>query len=182
MSLKESMAYLKKVSILYVEDDKNIRDELVLFLQSRVRELFVATNGNDGYDLYVEKKPDIIISDVQMPKMNGIEMAKLIKKDDKFSNIIIVTAFNEAELMYESIEFGISAYLTKPLDLQRLVETVGKIAKNILLEDENKKSLELIKQYKEVEDISLNQDISDTQKLEDLNSKIAQIRQNKKEQ
>lgn len=150
--MKELFKYLKDIRVLYVEDEPSIREELEFFLNKIVKELYVASNGEEGFEKYKEHKPDLVITDLQMPKLDGIEMGKLIKEFDNDAKIIVLTAYNDSNYLFEAIKLNISNYLTKPLDLQLLVETLVSTAKTINLEKENKKLLNTFEQYKSIVD------------------------------
>ena len=121
---KDFFYNLKKLSLLYVEDDDNTREELEYFLQNKVEKLYVAKNGQEGLEFFKEYKPDLIITDVQMPIMSGTKMIKLIKEINPLIPIVIITAFNDAEHLFEAIKLNVSNYLTKPLNLFALSEVL----------------------------------------------------------
>lgn len=146
--------YLKKTSVLYVEDDDNTREELEFFLQKKVNKLFVAKNGQEGFDFFEQNRPDLIITDIQMPVLNGIKMIQKIKEIDSNIPIIIITAFNDTDYLFEAIKLKVTSYLTKPLNLYSLSETLSTISKNINLEKENKEIYNSLKQYKDIVDES----------------------------
>ena len=144
--------YLKKITLLYVEDDDSTREELEFFLQNKVNKLFVAKNGQEGLDTFEKNRPDLIITDIQMPIMNGIQMIKKIKEIDPNVPIVIITAFNDTDYLFEAIKLKVTNYLTKPLNLFSLSETLATIAKNVNLEKENKEIYNTLKQYKDIVD------------------------------
>ena len=149
---KDFFCYLKKLSLLYVEDDENTREELEYFLQNKVKNLYVAKNGQEGFDLFEKHQPDLIITDIQMPVMTGTKMIKLIKQINSTIPIIIITAFNDTDYLFEAIKLNVTNYLTKPLNLFALSEVLASIAKNINLENENKEIYNSLKQYKDIVD------------------------------
>lgn len=149
---KDFFRYLKKLSLLYVEDDENTREELEYFLQNKVKNLYVAKNGQEGFDLFEKHQPDLIITDIQMPVMTGTKMIKLIKQINSTIPIIIITAFNDTDYLFEAIKLNVTNYLTKPLNLFALSEVLASIAKNINLENENKEIYNSLKQYKDIVD------------------------------
>lgn len=149
---KDFFRYLKKLSLLYVEDDENTREELEYFLQNKVKNLYVAKNGQEGFDLFEKHQPDLIITDIQMPVMTGTKMIKLIKQINSTIPIVIITAFNDADYLFEAIKLNVTSYLTKPLNLFALSEVLANIAKNINLENENKEIYNSLKQYKDIVD------------------------------
>lgn len=78
--MKDLFAHLNNLDILYVEDDDSTREELEYFLSTKVNNLYVGKNGQEGYDLFISENPDLIITDIQMPVLNGIEMLKKSEK------------------------------------------------------------------------------------------------------
>ncbi|MBS4096972.1 MAG: SpoIIE family protein phosphatase [Sulfuricella sp.] len=119
---------LKNFSLLYVEDDDNIREQLEQFLRRRVKEFHVAANGAEGLAAYREHKPDMIISDILMPEMTGLEMAERIKAEDPEVPIILTTAFNETDYFLKAIQIGIDNYVLKPVDTGMLQRALDKSA------------------------------------------------------
>lgn len=127
------MTRTNDVSILYVEDDAAIRENLLVFLKRRFGKVWQAENGLDGLSLYLERLPDIVMTDIRMPIMDGLAMTRGILKQNSKAPIIITSAHNETDDLLEAIELGISHYLLKPLDtvkmeasLQHCVELVRK--------------------------------------------------------
>jgi len=116
--------FLSQATLLYVEDEDAIRDFLETRLSRKVKKLYVAVNGEDGYEKYCEHKPDIILTDVTMPKLNGIEMAKKIKQINKNIPIVIMSAHSDTSYLLQAIELGISGYLLKPVDKTKLFDTL----------------------------------------------------------
>lgn len=120
---------LKHFSLLYVEDDDNIREQLEQFLRRRVKEFFVAVDGAKGLEAYFEHKPDMIVSDILMPEMTGLEMAEKIKADNPEVPIIVTTAFNETDYFLKAIQIGIDNYVLKPVDTEMLQRALDKSAR-----------------------------------------------------
>jgi len=129
---------LNTLSVLYVEDEPDIRALLQRALERKVNKLYVAIDGVDGFELFEKHRPDIILTDIKMPKMSGIEMAKRIKKIDKEVPIIVLSAHSETNYFLEAIEHGISGYLLKPLDKQKLYDILEDNAKIVLFGREKK--------------------------------------------
>lgn len=144
--------YLKKTTVLYVEDDDSTREELEYFLEKKVYKLIVAKNGQEGLELYNKHNPDLIVTDIQMPVMNGIKMIKSLKEINPNLPIVIITAFNDTDYLFEAIKLNVTGYLTKPLNLYALSETLFTISKNIFLDKENKEIYNTLKQYKDIVD------------------------------
>lgn len=121
----------KDFSILYIEDDKGIRDINFSMFKRIFKEAYEAENGEIGYQLYIDKKPDIIVTDIKMPKLNGLELAKRIRKKDNKTKIIITTAFNDEKYLLESIELNLERYLIKPLTKRNLFPALEKAISQI---------------------------------------------------
>lgn len=128
--------YLSQSTLLYVEDDEAIRDFLSTRLSRRVKKLYTAVDGEDGYEKYCEYQPDIILTDVTMPKLNGIDMSRKIKETNKDIPIVIMSAHSDTSYLLEVIELGISGYLLKPVDKLKLFDTLESNIKTIFLERE----------------------------------------------
>lgn len=119
----------EKLILLYVEDEENIREEMVEILELDFENIYVAKNGQEGLAMYKEYKPDLIISDVQMPFLDGITMSKEILALDSSVKIILTTAFNENTFTDDAKEIGIQEYINKPVDLNKLFESINRCIK-----------------------------------------------------
>lgn len=135
---------LKKISLLYVEDDESIRPTLARVLERKVNKLYVASDGQEGYDMFLDFNPDIILTDIKMPRLTGIEMARKIKEHNKNIPIIVTSAHSEAGFFLEAIELGIDAYLLKPIDRSKLLSTLETNAKITLYEREKEQQQKLL--------------------------------------
>jgi len=130
------MDKLSQIKVLYVEDDEFIRDELSETLEFDVGELIVASDGEEGLEKFKKHSPDLVISDVKMPKMNGLEMSKHIKAISPKTPIIITTAFSDSDYLIQAIEIGIDRYVTKPVDIDKLYDALEELATILLYEKE----------------------------------------------
>lgn len=132
------------ISVLYVEDETDIREAVAETLSRRVKTLHVAINGKDGLDKFILNKPDLVITDIKMPIMDGLEMSKDIKSINKSVPIIVTTAHEEKDFFLRSIEIGIQFYLVKPIDRLKLKEALEAVAKNLELEKQVNEQKECI--------------------------------------
>ncbi len=139
---------LKKTRILYVEDDIDTREELELILRESIRELYVAGNGKEGLAIYKQFRPDIVVTDIQMPIMNGLSMAADIKDINPEQAIIILSAYNDTEYLFRALEIGLKDYITKPISVERLLEKLVKVIEQITLKAEFDQQHKLLEQYK----------------------------------
>ena len=125
---------LKEITLLYVEDDNSIRELVTRTLKQRVKTLYVASDGEEAFLAYKENKPDMIVTDIQMPNMTGIELTKKIRESDCDIPIFVTTAYNTVEYLSESISLEITGYLVKPIDYNIFFPKLIKKAKEIIVE------------------------------------------------
>ena len=104
-------SYSKISTILYVENDEDVRKSYETALNHHAKELYIASDGERGLELFIKYQPDIVVTDINIPKMNGIDMSKAIKKINPDQQIIITTAHSETSYFMEAIDLQISAYL-----------------------------------------------------------------------
>ena len=116
----------KNYRILCVEDEDGIRKRLTNTLKYYFQDVLEASNGEDAYDLYQEYKPDIIISDIQMPKKNGIELIEKIRKNDLSTIVIMLTAYSNEEYLFKLINLNINHYILKPVNSDNLLNGIIK--------------------------------------------------------
>lgn len=110
----------KDIKILYVEDNDLIREEAVEYLSLMYASVLEASNGEEALAIYKAEKPDIIITDIEMPIMNGLQMVKAVRRHDKKIPIIIITAFLDTGYLLEAIELHLIKYIVKPISNYKL--------------------------------------------------------------
>ena len=106
---------LEEFTILYVEDNQDTQNYMKELLKNEVKDFYSAYNGKEGISLYEEKKPNIIITDINMPIINGLEMSKKIKDIDQDQIIILLSSLSDIDVIKESIDIGIDGYINKPI-------------------------------------------------------------------
>lgn len=124
------------ISLLFVEDNETIRFLYNRLLSNRVTEFYIGENGQEGLDLYKKHKPDLIITDISMPIMDGLEMIGHIKKIDPDVRVIVMSAYSIKEYFLEAINHGVNGYLIKPVEAKKLFNLIDDLASNILLTKE----------------------------------------------
>ncbi len=120
---------MKRV-VLVVEDDQVILEIIHNFLVDNYI-VKVAKNGKAGLEVYNRFKPEIIITDINMPKLNGIEMLKLIRKDDKNVKLIVLTAHSDVNFLLQATELKLTKYLIKPIEQNKLNEAINLAQKEL---------------------------------------------------
>ena len=137
-----------KIKILYVEDEQEIRENTKKPLSYLCDELFVAKDGVEGLELYKKHTPDIVISDIKMPNMNGIDMCKKIKELNNHQHILFTTAHSESSFFMDAIEMHVDGYILKPIDYKLLKNKINDITEHINLKIEHKEQQEQLHQQK----------------------------------
>lgn len=125
------MAEITDISILYVEDQEEIRFSMARILSRKYKTIYTAANGKEGFDLFQKHHPDIVLTDIRMPVMDGLSMACKIKEIRSDAHIILTTAHNDMDFFLESINTGISQYILKPIDKEILFNSLEKCSKEI---------------------------------------------------
>jgi len=113
-----------KYTLLYVEDEAPIRMVTKMFLEPYFKKIFEAQDGEEAFQIYQEEKPNVIITDIEMPKVNGLELCKKIRTIDKETPIIITTAYTSVEYLLEAVSLNLIKYLGKPLKEEELFEAL----------------------------------------------------------
>jgi len=116
---------LDEFTILYVEDDIDTQELMSNILKMTFKEVFIAGNGKEGLKLYKDKRPDIVLSDISMPIMDGLEMSELIKKINPDQLIALFTAFSDPEYQKKAAELEIDTYIMKPLDEKQFFNSLN---------------------------------------------------------
>ena len=120
-----NLSSLKNLTLLYVEDEKMIRQNAVEYLSRICDHVLEAQDGEEAFQIYKEEKPHIIISDIKMPKMSGLKLAEAIRKEDKETPIIIATAHTETEYLLKAVELQLVKYVVKPITSTKLQEALA---------------------------------------------------------
>jgi putative nucleotidyltransferase with HDIG domain len=134
LKLKQNCSTL---NILYVEDDAKLRDIVADYLKMLFESVVCAEDGEIGLEKFQESEFDLILTDIQMPRMNGIEMIEAIKKIKPEQEVIILTAFSESVYFMDAIRLDVSGYLMKPVDFEMINQTLFRITQKIIAVKEN---------------------------------------------
>ncbi|MGB6329696.1 MAG: response regulator transcription factor [Halarcobacter sp.] len=129
MNTDENM--LKELKILYVEDEVNISKLLKDALSDYFFSFTVANDGTEGLQKFESVNPDIVITDIMMPNLDGLEMTKEIKKLNEDTPIIVLSAFSDKDKLLKAIDIGITKYFIKPFDPEEVLEYLILLAKKL---------------------------------------------------
>ncbi|ECP6446731.1 response regulator transcription factor [Campylobacter jejuni] len=128
----------KELIILVVEDEIKTRESMINILSERFSKVIGAQNGDEGLKKFKKFKPDLVITDIAMPIMDGLDMAREIKEISDDVSIVVLSAYSEKERLLRSIDIGIDKYLIKPVDIEELFKVLDyligeKIEANMLV-------------------------------------------------
>jgi len=123
---------LKSSSLLLVEDEISLRESFSKLLSLYVEKIYHASDGEEAYKIYSSKQPNIIITDVKMPKLNGIDLIKKIRKENQSIPIVITSAYTDSKFLLEAIKLSLVEYVVKPMKESQLNRVLSSVAKNLL--------------------------------------------------
>lgn len=143
------------IDVLFVEDEEMMRDSIAEIMRRRVNNVLVAGNGHIGLELYNKYHPHVIITDIRMPIMTGLEMLEKIREVDDNVKVIVVSAHNDTQYFQQAINLGVDGFLLKPINVNNVIKQISKITRQLVyqqkaleFEDKIQKFNELIFQNK----------------------------------
>ena len=119
---------LSKSTLLLAEDEERLRESFRRVLLLYVREVYSAGDGEEAYALYRKHRPDIVITDIKMPKINGLDLVKKIRADDAQTPIVVTSAYTDQEFLLQSIKLSLVEYLVKPVKEEALSRVLAECA------------------------------------------------------
>jgi PAS domain S-box-containing protein len=143
---------LNSLTLLYVEDDADSREELAQILRLWFANVYVAENGQAGLERFKSTPVDIVLTDIQMPVLNGLSMSAEIRRQVPDQAVIILSAYNDMEYLFRAIDIGINHYITKPVSVERLLAKLVDMARLIHAKREQRRNQRLLEQYRDVID------------------------------
>lgn len=153
--LTEIIKYSCNLNLLYVEDNDEVRNSTMIILKEFFKNITIAENGQEGYERFTEQKFDLIMTDINMPKLGGLEMISKIRETDNEVPILVLSAYNESNYFMESIKLGVEGYLLKPINMEQFLVVLNKVIQKVQLKEKSRTYMSLLGQYQEVTDNSL---------------------------
>ena len=147
IDIDEIIKYSQNMTLLYVEDNKDAREMTTIILEDFFDTIIVAVDGEDGYEKFLKHDIDLVITDINMPKLNGLALCKNIREKDTQIPIVILSAHNEDGFFMDSIKYGVNGYLLKPIDINQLTSMIEKIVQKYKYANESKRNLHLLQEY-----------------------------------
>ena len=123
-----NLSKLSELTILYVEDDNELREQFMRILKPKFKEIYEASNGIEALEKYAEYSPDMMIVDINLPKIDGLEVIESVRKRDKTIPIVILSAYSDEDKLFRAIKLGLSEYLIKPIPHKKLLSLLEDMA------------------------------------------------------
>lgn len=149
-NLKEIIENTSNIKLLYIEDNEQARIPTLAVLSEFFTNIVVAIDGRDGLQKYNENEIELIITDINMPNLDGLDMIEVIRKKNKDIPILLLSAYSDIEYFRRSIHLGVDGYLLKPIDMTQFLELMYKIIDKIKIKQKFKENLNFLEQYKSV--------------------------------
>ncbi|MEN8303451.1 MAG: EAL domain-containing protein [Campylobacterota bacterium] len=146
MNIKKITQVSETLNLLYVEDDALARASTLEMLENFFVNITVAVDGQDGLEKFKENDIDLILSDINMPKVDGIKMLEEIRVLDKEVPVMFLSAHNETSYFLDGIKLGVDGYILKPLELTQFIISLQKVTDKIVLKNENENYREHLEQ------------------------------------
>ncbi len=147
--------HLSDITLLLIEDDIKVATTTIAMLKFLVHKVLHAVDGEEGLELFAQYNPQIVISDIRMPKLDGLELSRRIKKIAPQTSIIFITGFLECEHLREAIEIGINSYFSKPVEMNALINKLQYEAKRVIQLQEANEAQHLVDEYLKAFDTSV---------------------------
>jgi len=145
--LKKLNSSSTNIRVMYVESDCEEQKSTSNFLSKIFDNLVIAIDGEDGLKKFQENKIDMVITDIDLPKLNGIEMLKKIKDIDRNCYTIVLSQHYEADILLKTIQLNVDGYILKPLNFEQLLDAIEKAIEKFKLEHEAKNQKYYLEQY-----------------------------------
>jgi YesN/AraC family two-component response regulator len=129
MNIKDLKEKTKELTLLYVEDNEQLKDVKLEMFNEMFKKVVYAKNGYEGLMKYQEESFDLVITDINMPVMDGLEMVEKIQKIEPSQTVIVLSAYAEIEYLTKLSKLNILSFLTKPVDMRRLLEKIDESTK-----------------------------------------------------
>lgn len=123
---------LKNLNILYIEDEYNIRENMKKTLLLLCKNIFDVSNIQEAKNILKEQRIDIVISDINLPEISGIDFIKELRKSDKKMPVILLSAFTDTKYLLEATKLKLVDYITKPVDFKTLYTSLNTCVEEIL--------------------------------------------------
>ena len=129
----KNLEIYKNLNILCVDDEESILEMYKEMFSLMFNKVYLAKDGEEGYEIFKKENIDLILTDQSMPKMSGLEMAQKIRKESNIP-IVMITAFENSEILKRAIELNINGFIKKPITMENIFKTLEFVTKSIIAE------------------------------------------------
>jgi len=148
-NLENIIKATSNIRLLYVEDNEQARIPTLALLSEFFKTITVAVDGEDGLKQFDKNVIDLVITDINMPKMNGLDMIESIREQSRDTPVLLLSAYSEIEYFKKSIELGVDGYLFKPVDMNQFLELISKVVETIEIKKQLADNMHFLTQYEE---------------------------------
>ncbi len=135
MSIRDKLKHeTQNLSVLYVEDENDTRAQISQILQLFFNEVFIAQDGEKALEIYQINNIDLVMTDLTMPKMDGLTLIRKIRNINHNQHIIVLTAHNSSDNLIQTIDLQLDGFLLKPIKMDKMLELLLKVTHTINLE------------------------------------------------
>ena len=131
VDISELATQTKDITVLYVEDEENVREQTMMILTILFEHIDAAVDGEDGWEKYQKNTYDIVFTDISMPRTDGLELTKRIKEQNPLQKVVIISAYNTADYLFKAIELGVDGFILKPIKMDKMILSIQKLANAI---------------------------------------------------
>jgi len=149
-NIDKIIKYSHGIKLLYVEDNKEARESTQMILEEFFDDIVFGVDGEDGFNKFNTHDIDLIITDINMPKLNGLDMIAKIRKESKDIPILVLSAYNESGFFMDSIKLGVEGYLLKPIDINQFMNVLERVIEKLELKNEIDKNIHFLKEYQDM--------------------------------
>lgn len=129
-------SFLKNKTILYIEDELDVLKNIAIVLNQFFKKVYLAADGETGQKIFLENNIDVLLIDIEIPKINGLEVIKKIRKNNKEIPVVIISAYTKKDYLLSAVELNLSKYIVKPLTSNKIHSLLKMLDKHFY--DENK--------------------------------------------
>ena len=123
-----NLSNTSELTLLYVEDDEELREQFMRILKPKFKEVYEASDGLQALEQHAQYSPDMMLVDINLPKVDGLEVIEKVRKHDKTTPIVILSAYSDQEKLLRAMTLGLSEYLIKPVPHKELLSLLESMA------------------------------------------------------
>lgn len=175
LMLKDIQNYSQQLSILYVEDNDKLREETAEIFKLLFAKVDLACNGEEGIEKYNHEKYDIVITDINMPRINGIEMISQMREINPEQKVIAISAHDESEILISMMRRGVNTFLLKPINFDEMLSIIYPVCRDASTQNVNAELFETLNQERKKYKSIVSKLISHLRTVEIKNEQIGAL-------